>query len=147
MHKVICAAVSILWLALPCAAQPHRPIMSPAEIVNGVMEVRRLFLRDSTPIDYCSFGDLFGLEGVLPRARGMPPARYSTLRECAAADPTSRTSPWVEVLRSSATVDTVVIHGISRHGGLSLVEEYRFHQPRGARHWVPLYRIVGFMER
>jgi len=147
MHQVFRSALLLLLVAPPAVAQRDRTEMSPNEIVREVTDIRLLWLEDSTPVDFCALPELFGQDGVLPRDPKQPRAAYATLRDCASASPESKTPPRVEVMRRSVVGDTVVIHGVTNRGGLSLIEEYRFFQRGEDRHWVPRYRIVAFVER
>lgn len=147
MHPVIRILLLAMLVAVPAVGQSTGSGMPPSEVVRGVTFIRYGFLRDSTPIEFCELPDLFGQSGELPVDSKQPPPRYRTLEECANAPQNRRIIPRVAVRGRRVVGDTVVFEGYTDHGWVTLLEEYRFHRPRDARHWVPFYRIVGSIER
>jgi hypothetical protein len=145
MPHVIPSLALALVFALPVSGQPITREPAPADLVRGVTRVRLMFLRDSTPIDFCALPELFGADGDLPRDPRQPPAKYASLRECANASPGSQPYPFVTVLRRTMVGDTVVLHGVTDRRGFAFAEEYHFIPPFGRS--VPLYRIGAWVER
>jgi hypothetical protein len=154
MPHLIRSALLVVLVALPASAQRSTRAVTPADIVRGVTALRADFLQDSTPIDFCELPELFGADGTLPRDPRLPPALYTSLRDCANAAPESRPPLRVELLRRSMVGDTVVIHAVTHRGWVRFLEEYRFARPyvpvigpTDASLLFPEYRIVAHIQR